>query len=70
MPAKTPGAPRTLRVPLRGRTLPAWASAALAVTTVLAVAVLVYARPQPVPPPERIPVVVSTPTIAPSAYRA
>lgn len=62
--------PRTIRVPLRGRTLPAWASAGLAVTTVLAVAVLIQARPQPVPPPERMPVVVSPAALPPSAYRA
>lgn len=66
----TASTPRTIRLPLRGRTLPAWASAGLAVSTVLAVAIIVHARPAPVPPPERIPVVVSTPTAAPSVYRA
>ncbi len=68
-PARTSG-PRALLLPLRNRTLPWWGWLGLALSTVLAVAILTRTAPHPAPPPERIPTVVQSPTPAPSVYRA
>lgn len=61
---------RTITLPLRNRTLPWWAWLGLAVSTVLAVAVLTRTAPHPAPPAERIPTVQSPAAVPPSAYRA